>query len=173
MLRKFRPFCHAKSVYDIDMNFFKKLGIKYLFVDLDNTLDSYRCYDPSQRARNLVKSLSDIGITTIIISNNRGHRVSTYANRLGVEFTHSMGKPFSRKLKALIESKGISKDEILMVGDQMITDMRCANGAGLRGVLTDKIVKEDQWTTHINRFFERPYRKHCMRKHKFKEWSEI
>ena len=173
MLRKFHPFCHATSIYDIDINFFKKLNIKYLFTDLDNTLDSYRCYDPSQRAKDLVKALKDIGVTTIIISNNTGQRVKTYSERLGVEWTHSMGKPFSRKLKVFIKERNINPEEVIMVGDQMITDIRCANGAKLKSILTDKIVKEDQWTTHINRFFERPYRKHCMKKHKFKEWGEI
>ena len=48
MFKKFIPFAHAKSIYEIDPEFFKKQGVKTLFIDLDNTLDSYRAFHPKQ-----------------------------------------------------------------------------------------------------------------------------
>lgn len=173
MFKKFKPFCHAKSIYDIDLDFFTKLGVKHIFMDLDNTLDSYKSWEPNERSQKLIKDLLDRGIKPLIISNNRGPRVSAYANKLGVEYIHSTGKPFPFKINAYIKKHNLNKDEIIAIGDQMITDCHAANAAKIRVILTDKIVKEDQPTTHINRFFERPIRNYYMKKHAFKEWSEI
>ena len=39
-------------------------------------------------------------------------------------------------------------------------------------ILTDKIVKEDQPTTHFNRLFDRPIRRHLKRKGKLIDWRE-
>ncbi len=44
---------------------------------------------------------------------------------------------------------------MLMVGDQIMTDIRGANAAGIRNVLVQPIVDTDGWNTRINRFFER------------------
>ena len=166
------PTCHAKNIYEIDLDFFKSLNIKYLFVDLDNTLDSYRSLSPNQRAISFIKGIEGLGITPLIISNNHGDRVKNYAKALNLNCLYSTRKPFSYKIKRLLKEKNITPDEVLMVGDQMITDVSAANGAKIKVVLTDKLVKEDQWSTHINRFFERPIRSYCNKHHKFKDWRE-
>ena len=173
MCKRFIPFAHAKNVYEIELDFFRYLGVKYIFLDLDNTLDSYRAMKPNQRSIELINSLRNMGITPIIISNNRGPRVRGYAEALNVECIYSTGKPFPFRIRKLIKDKNLNRNEVIMVGDQMITDVCCGNGAKIRVILTDKLVKEDQFTTHINRFFERPYRSYCMKHNKLTDWRQI
>lgn len=166
-------FAHAKSLFEIDISFFKEHGVKVLLLDLDNTLDSYRLYKPSDRSKAYVESLIENGITPFIVSNNKGPRVSSYAKALGIEYMSSTGKPFARKIKRLIKEKNWNVDELMAVGDQMVTDVGMANKAGIRVILTDKIVKEDQWTTHFNRLLDRPLRRRHIRKGKMIDWREI
>ena len=166
-------FAHAKSVFEIDVDFFKKYNVKTLLLDLDNTLDSYRLYQPTERSADFIKKLLDNGITPFIISNNKGKRVSSYANYLGIEYMCSSGKPFAFKIKKLIKQRNWNVDELMMVGDQMLTDAGMANKANIRMILTDKIVKEDQWTTHFNRLFDRPMRKHASKKGKLIDWRTL
>ncbi len=168
-----KVFAHAKSIFEIDVGFWKKFNVKTLLVDLDNTLDSYRLYTPTERTRNYIQLLIENGITPFIISNNKGKRVGSYANSLGVEYLWSSGKPFAFKIKKLIKQKGWNVDELMMVGDQMLTDAGMANKANIRMVLTDKIVKEDQWTTHFNRLFDRPMRKHYAKKGELIDWRTL
>ena len=168
-----KVFAHAKSIFEIDIEFFKKYNVKTLLMDLDNTLDSYRLYTPTDRAREFIQKLIDNGITPYIISNNRGKRVSSYANALGIEYLHSSAKPFGFRIKKLIKQKNWNVDELMMVGDQMLTDCGMANSANIRMILTDKIVKEDQWTTHFNRLFDRPMRKHYAKKGEIIDWREL
>lgn len=170
MFKKFIPFAHAKSIYEIDVDFYKRNGVTTLFMDLDNTLDSFKAREPKEETINLVKILKENGINPIIISNNKASRVSGYANLLGVEFLSSARKPFSRKIKKEIAKRGIDKNNVMLVGDQMMTDVLAANGAKIKVVLTEKIVKEDQWTTHINRIFDRPIRKYHRKHNNLIDW---
>ena len=74
MFKRFIPFAHAQSIYGIDPSFFKKNGVKTLFIDLDNTLDSYKARTPNEKTINLINSIKDTGITPVIISNKRTGR---------------------------------------------------------------------------------------------------
>ena len=173
MKHKYIPFAVADSIYEIDIDFYKKLNVKILLMDLDNTLDSYKLYHPTPRAVELIQKIRDAGILPIIISNNRGKRVRTYANDLNVEYIHSAAKPFAHRLNKFIKEHGWDKKDLMFVGDQMITDVAAGNRAGLRVILTDKIVKEDQWTTHFNRLIDRPLRRRHIRKGKMIDWRTL
>ena len=166
-------FAHAKSLFEVDIEFFKYNNVKVLLIDLDNTLDSYRLYTPTDKSREYIAKLIDAGIQPFIISNNKGKRVSSYANALNVDYLHSSAKPFAFRIKKLIKDKGWNADELMMVGDQMLTDAGMANKANIRMLLTDKIVKEDQWTTHFNRLFDRPMRRHAQKKGQLKDWRTL
>ena len=168
-----KVFAHATSLFEVDIDFFKENNVKVLLLDLDNTLDSYRLYIPTERSRAYIGKLIQAGITPFIISNNKGKRVSSYANALGVEYQHSTGKPFAGRMKKLIRAKGWNVDEMMMVGDQMLTDCGMANKTNIRMLLTDKIVKEDQWTTHFNRLFDRPLRKRAIKRGEMIDWRNL
>jgi len=173
MLKRFIPFAHAESIYKIDLSFYKKLGIKYVFVDLDNTLDSYKQATPLEPAKDLKKKLEENGIELIIVSNNRGKRVQKYSSELGVKYWSTLGKPFAIRITKIMKRLGIAKDEVIMIGDQIVTDISCANGAKIKSVLTEKLVKEDQPTTRFNRLFDNPLRRKLKRKNLLKDWRQI
>ena len=170
MCKRFIPFAHAQSIYEVPSDFFVKNGVRLLLIDLDNTLDSYRLRQPTERAVNIIKAIKETGITPVIVSNNREKRVKGYANEAGVECIFSAHKPFSRRIRNFLKEKGVSNEEAMLVGDQLMTDVLAAKGAHIRVLLTEKVVKEDQWTTHINRLFDRPIRKHLKKKGKLPDW---
>ena len=172
MFKKLIPYAHSQSIYEIEIDFYKRNGITTLFMDLDNTLDSYRAREPKPQTIEYVSELKKNKITPIIISNNKAKRVSGYANLLGVEFLSSARKPFSRRIKAEIARRNLKKDEVMLVGDQLMTDVLAAKGAGIKVVLTEKLVKEDQWTTHINRLIDRPIRKYHRKRNNLINWRE-
>ncbi len=173
MKNRYVPFAVAKSIYEIDVKFFKQQGVNVLLIDLDNTLDSYKLYHPNQRAFDLVEQLQKEGITIVIVSNNRGKRVSTYANDLKLPYINSAAKPFGFRIKKYIKEHGWNNDEVMLVGDQMVTDVAAAKSAGIRVILTEKIVKEDQWTTRFNRIFGNRIRNYHKKKGNLIDWREI
>lgn len=170
MFKRFIPFAHAQSIYEIDVEFFKRNNVKTLFMDLDNTLDSYRAKAPKDKTLELVKKLKDNGIVPVIISNNKPHRVCGYANALGIEFLASAHKPGHKRLSNEIAKRGLKNEDVMLVGDQLMTDVMAARGAKIRVVLTEKVVKEDQWTTHINRLADRPIRRYLRKRNRLIDW---
>ena len=71
MKNKYVPFAVAKSIYEIDIGFYKQQNVKILLMDLDNTLDSYRLYHPTEKAVKLIHDIEEAGIKPVIISNNK------------------------------------------------------------------------------------------------------
>ena len=173
MSKIYIPYAHAESVFAIDVSFFKKENVKTILIDLDNTLDSYKTKTPSKRVFDLKERLLKEGIKMIIVSNNTGKRVTTYASALGIDFISSIGKPFARKLIKKMKERNIDLSTSMMIGDQTVTDIACGNRAKIRTILTDKIVKEDQPTTHFNRLFDRPIRKRLAKKNLLRDWRSL
>ena len=170
MCKRFIPYAHAQSIYEISTDFFLRNNVHLLIIDLDNTLDSYRLYEPTPRAIDLIADIKAAGITPVVVSNNTAKRVGQYAEKLGIDYLSSARKPFSRKLKNFLKERNVSPEEVMLVGDQLMTDVLAAKGAHIRVVLTEKIVKEDQFTTHFNRLLDRPIRAHLRRKGKLPNW---
>lgn len=171
-MSKLIPFAHAKNLYEIDPEFFVSNGVTTLFVDLDNTLDSYRLRKPSNEAIALIRKLNRAGLSITILSNNKKDRVKEYADVLGVEYIWSTGKPFPFKINKYVKMNGLNKENIMLVGDQLMTDVVAGNRAKIRTILTEKLVEEDQPTTRINRIFDRPIRKRLNKKGALVDWRE-
>ena len=172
MCKVYVPYAHAKSIFDIEIDFYKKHGITTVLSDLDNTLDSYKTKTPSANVISFKEVLKENGIELFIISNNTGKRVQQYADALGVRYASAVGKPFAKKLLRKLNEAQIDLKKAVLIGDQTVTDIASANRAGILCILTDKIVKEDQPTTFFNRLFDRPIRRHLRRKGKLIDWRE-
>lgn len=159
----FTPTYYAKSIYDIPTSFYQKEGIKIIFCDLDNTLDAFYENEPTEKAINLVRELEANGIRLIITSNNHGERVKNYAKKLNVLCHYSSKKPLGYKLRKFIKKNNFNKNEIVMIGDQLLTDVICSKNTKVRVVLVEPIVNKDLPITRFNRFFDKIIRK-MMRK---------
>ena len=129
MNKKLIPFALAKSIYEVEPAFYKKLGIKAILCDLDNTLDAYDIKEPGERAFALKKELDCLGIDLYIASNNSSKRVRHYAEILGVKCASGLLKPFSFRLKKFLKREHLDPNDVLMIGDQIMTDVKSANGA--------------------------------------------
>ena len=167
----FTPTYYAKSIYDIPANFYKNEGITVIFCDLDNTLDPFFLNEPSDQAIDLVKELRENGIEFIITSNNHGNRVMHYAEKLNVECHYSSKKPLGYKLKRFIKRKNFDKNSIVMIGDQILTDVIASKRTKVRVILTEPLVKQDLPITKINRFFDKKIRKLMKKKLEKREIS--
>ncbi len=172
MLKLYIPYAHANNIFDIDIAFYKKHNVKFLLVDLDNTLDSYKSKLPSNRVFLLKKELYENNIEMYIVSNNTGKRVSAYADALKVPYVNSIGKPFAHGINNFLKSKNINKNDVMLIGDQLMTDIAAANRAKIKSIYVEKLVKEDQPTTRFNRIFEKPIKRMLIRKHRLIDWKE-
>jgi len=162
-------YCET-NVFDIPVDFFKKLDINCIFFDLDNTLDSFKCEVGSTKTIDYINKLKDYGYSIYIISNNNENRVKKYANSLNVEYLYKSGKPFTKKIENFIKDNKLVKEKCIMIGDQLLTDIKCANRLKIKSLLVEDLVKENQLVTKFNKFFDKIIRNRLKKKNKLKDW---
>lgn len=170
MNQKLIPFITAKNLFEIPVDFYKKIGVKNLLLDLDNTLDSYLDKVPTKRTIDYVNLLKEQSLNVYIISNNKKKRVLKYAEKLDIPFLYKSFKPFSFKIKKFLLKNNFILNETILIGDQILTDIKAANNIGIKSIYLEKLVPIDQWTTRINRVFEKPILKRLKSKNLLIDW---
>ena len=163
-MKKYKVSYYCQNIYSIEKEFFKKANIKFLVVDLDNTLDSAYTNTPRDEAFKLKEMLNSLDITMLVISNNREKRVAPYCLKLGVKYLSSAKKFSKRKIKRWLDENEVDIDKTLFVGDQLFTDRIYVNKLKGRLILTYPLVKKDQFFTRFIRWFDNYLRQRWKRK---------
>ena len=151
----FRPKYTIDSIYNLNPQQLKKMGIKAIFSDLDNTLIAWNKKDSVQEMTDFNNRLKKVGIRLVVISNNNNERVGKVLNPNRINFIAKARKPLPIGIDHALKKYNLRKSQVLMVGDQLITDIQAGNLAGVKTVLVKPLVTTDKWNTRINRFFER------------------
>ena len=167
------PYCHATSVYDIDIDFFVRLKTNYVLLDLDNTLDIHKTKLPSDRAIKLINDLKEAGLTPTIVSNNSKKRVKKYADALGCNYVYRCFKPFHRKILKYLLKNHINKENVIMIGDQLVTDIKCANRLNVKSILTEKLGSSDQFVTKFMKGIDTKRHKELEKNGFLIDWREV
>ena len=144
-----------KNIYDVKPEYMKEKNIKGMLVDMDNTLLPWHESKPSADAIAWLKSMEKAGIKICIITNSGIARTGTVMKDTGYDFIHSAFKPLPFSFIRGRKKLGVSKKELCIVGDQMMTDALGAKIYGCSWIVVDPISPKEQKATSINRFFER------------------
>ncbi|WP_182200514.1 YqeG family HAD IIIA-type phosphatase [Paraliobacillus salinarum] len=155
MLKRFLPNQHVQDVFEITPAMLKEKGIKGIITDLDNTLVAWDVADATPEIIQWFKQMEDNGIRVTIISNNNEKRVKLFSEPLKTPFVYSARKPLTKAFKKASKQMELSKDEIVVIGDQLMTDVLGGNSAGFYTILVVPIVQTDGFWTKFNRRVER------------------
>lgn len=149
----------VKDIFELAPEVLKQKGITLLLADLDNTLTPYSSEIPTDEVRKWKEELEANGITLFVVSNSRkATRVPNYCNRLGIGFVRHSGKPGIKGFVRAMEQTGRKKEETLMVGDQIFTDVLGANRADLKVVLVEPIELAGNPGRYLRYAVEVPFR---------------
>lgn len=171
MLSKFLPDEHVKSIFEIHPSELKKRGIKGIITDLDNTLVAWDVRDATSEVKQWFKLMEEYEMKVIIISNNKEERVRDFSEPLGAPYVFGARKPLSKAFKQAAKQMGLNKEEIAVVGDQLLTDVLGGNRAGCYTILVVPIVATDGKITRLNRKIERRILNYLRNKGKL-TWGE-
>jgi HAD superfamily phosphatase (TIGR01668 family) len=170
MFSNYKPTWMVDAIYQITPLQLKKMGIKAVLTDLDNTLIAWNNPDGTQELLNWILEMKNAGIPVVVVSNNKSSRVERAIQQFELDYVARALKPFARGIRSAQKKLNLSNDEVVMVGDQIMTDIRGANRAGIRSILVKPIVDTDGWNTQINRFFERKIMRSLVKKHPEMKW---
>lgn len=149
-----RPTYICKSVFEITPQRLKSLGINALLLDVDNTLAIYHTDVPVDGVMQWIGSMHAAGIDLNILSNAKPKRLTRFANNVGLPYFYLSLKPLPFKTNRAIKALGRKKDEVAIVGDQLFTDIMCANMCGIRSFWVDIFQPENKLSFKIKRKIE-------------------
>ncbi|OOE13693.1 YqeG family HAD IIIA-type phosphatase [Fictibacillus arsenicus] len=155
MLKHFLPDQHVQNILDITPEMLVERGVKGIITDLDNTLVEW---DRPEATPELIKwftSIKEKGILITIVSNNTQHRVKSFSDPVGIPFIYSARKPMTKAFKRALKDMKLKNQEVVVIGDQLLTDVLGGNRIGLHTILVVPVASSDGFFTRFNRKIER------------------
>ena len=149
----FKPTMYRKNIFEIDYQKLKDKGIRCLVFDLDNTLGLIEHEKCPRNTKKLIKSLQN-DFLIFIASNNNTRRIKPYMEDLGVGGVSWCMKPSTRGLKKIKKEYNLKKKEMVMIGDQIVTDVLAGKRFHIMTILVDPLGKKDLKITGLNRAIE-------------------
>lgn len=137
-MKCFYPYEYVEDVLSIDYQALRDKGFKGLIFDIDNTLVPHGA-DSTEQVDALFADLNAMGFTTLLLSNNNRQRIERFAKNINTLYIEEAGKPHPDCYLKAVDKMGLRNDEVLVIGDQLFTDIFGANRSRLPSILVKYI----------------------------------
>ena len=154
-MEKFKPTYKIESVEKIPFVLLERDNIKGLIFDVDNTISTMgkgiadECYKWIIEAK-------ELGYKICILSNSvnlkKVKKIMLDLDVLGLCFAK---KPATKGFEMALNLLELKKEEVVMIGDQVFTDVWGANRFGIKSILVEPRSKKEGPFTLIKRPFEK------------------
>ncbi|MBQ8042698.1 MAG: YqeG family HAD IIIA-type phosphatase [Clostridia bacterium] len=154
-MKRFKPTYIIESVEKIPFVLLERDNIKGLIFDVDNTISTMGkgitegCYK-------WIKEAKKLGYKVCILSNSvnlkKVRKIMQDLDVLGLCFAK---KPSTKGFAMALDLLDLKKEEVIMIGDQVFTDVLGANRFGIKSILVNPINKKEGPFTLIKRPFEK------------------
>ncbi|WP_338982828.1 YqeG family HAD IIIA-type phosphatase [Spiroplasma endosymbiont of Othius punctulatus] len=152
-LNYFKPSLYVENVSKINIASLKSSGIKLIICDLDNTLISFSERMPSKESIEFIKAIKLSEIEFVLFSNNIRSRVENFSKKAEVaNYFWDCKKPLTSKMTYIQKKFNFNKDEIIMIGDQLITDIFFANRCYIKSILVTPLKRSSEGNKITNWF---------------------
>lgn len=151
---KLKPDYIFNNLESIPFELLHQHQLKCLLIDIDNTIASL---DTSRINQAKLDWLSEANqaFLVILISNNHGKRIKKISSYLGYPTYTFALKPISRAYKQVKKKYNLSKKDIVVIGDQLFTDVLGGKLQNFLTIYVHPMTKKDSIFTFASRFFER------------------
>jgi hypothetical protein len=151
----FKPDYRYPSLADIPIEEFAARGKRGALLDIDNTLVPYGRYDaipPENKA--WLERAEACGVKCLLYSNATQWKIDLLRKLTGLPGVPKVYKPAWALLARALEMIGCTRAEVVMVGDQICTDMLGGNLAGVDTILVEPLTDRDWPGTKVLRVIE-------------------
>ena len=168
MFDNFLPDFMFEKFDDVTPEFLKEQNIKYLLIDIDNTLAPYEEALPNARVAKWFELLEKSGVKAVLVSNNHKERVELFNSKLGLPAFADCHKPSPKRLRKYADSIGAVLSETSALGDQIFTDVWGAKKMGARAIMVPPIKDKKNLFFKTKRLLEKPFIKKYKKIHEEK-----
>lgn len=153
MLEKYYPYEYAQSVFQIDYQKLYDRGFRGIIFDIDNTL-VHHGDSSTLEIDDLFHRIQGIGLKTILLSNNDRERTERFIKNIDTPYICDADKPEPGNYLKAVKLLGIKKEEAVVVGDQIFTDILGANRSKLASILVRFIRLDNEKSIGKRRYLE-------------------
>ncbi len=127
---------------DITVDDLKKMNVKAVAIDLDNT-SVYDCtITPIRGVKKWLKMVKNAGFKVLIISNSFALRAKVMGRMFDCPSYGPAEKPDTKTMLLAAEEAGVKITEMALIGDRLFTDVVGANNCGAVSVYVKPYRKE-------------------------------
>ncbi len=134
MLKLFYPYEYVESIFAIDYHKLYQMGYRGIIFDIDNTL-VHHGDDSTPEIDALFQEIHKIGLKTLLLSNNDTERIERFNQNIDSLYIPDADKPNTSNYYKALTMLNLPKEKVIMVGDQLFTDIYGANRCGMANIL--------------------------------------
>ena len=138
MFKAFYPYKYEDSVFSIDYEKLYEKGFRGIIFDIDNTLVPHGA-DSTEEVDGFFRYIQGLGFKTLLLSNNDDARVQRFLKNIDSLYVCDAEKPSPKGYLKAVDMLGLSKNQVVVIGDQIFTDVYGANRSGLPSILVKYI----------------------------------
>jgi HAD superfamily phosphatase (TIGR01668 family) len=150
MMERLRPDIYKNKISDIDFEHLKKNGIKVLLIDMDNTILKYKEKNIDEEAKCMIENLKK-DFQILLFSNASKRRVKQMSETISIPYVSLAFKPCKRKFFKVFKEYKVEPCEVAIIGDQLLTDVKGGNKAGITTILVSPLSEDENFFTRVNR----------------------
>jgi len=149
------PTSWAARISQIAFEELEHGDIRGIIVDLDNTLVGYRKHVPDDEDAAWIIAARARGLRVVMVTNNATAWAAEVAANLGIACIANARKPLPGGFRRALAELDLPAENVIVIGDQLFTDVIGAKFAGLPVVLVEPLVLRDPRNTRWLRRLER------------------
>lgn len=138
------PDYRYRRITDITIDDLKKLGVKGLMLDVDNTT----AYDCEERfiegVPEWIEEMKKNGMPMVVVSNAMHSRAKRMGELMNLPFIGLASKPCPHGYWRAARKMGVKTRDCAVIGDQLLTDIRGGNFVGAVTIAVDPARKEER-----------------------------
>lgn len=160
----FIPTVALHRVTDITPDLLHELAAEALLLDVDNTLALHGSQTPFPGTVEWTRKIRQAGFKIMILSNNFSGRVKPFAAQYGLPYLSMAMKPLPAGYLHAADRLQIRREKVVVVGDQIFTDILGANLSKMKSILLVPAEEEDSISFRVRRRLEQPIRRKIERR---------
>ncbi len=153
-MENYIPDIYQKSIYSINYDALYKRGIKCILFDLNNTLVPPNTKLPNKKLQELVEELKT-KFQLIIFSNCSEKRIKPFAEQFNIDGYGNVDKIFEEKINEIMSKYALNINEIVFIGDQLLTDIYLGNMVGITTIYVNPISNSNSIKAKISKIKEK------------------
>ncbi len=154
-MNPFKPDYRYPSLADVPIEEFAKAGKRGALLDIDNTLVPYGQYENlTPENKEWLDRAAACGVKCLLYSNASQRKIELVGKVTGLPGVPKVYKPAWKLLGKALAMIECSKDEVVLIGDQICTDMVGGNMGGVDTILVEPMTPKDWPGTKLLRMIE-------------------